>query len=99
MDDILTISRADSDRLKLTVEAVDVGQLVQRAAESAGPVARGKGVELLAERRGAPPKSAGDRRLLAQLLDNLVSNAVKFTPSGGSVTIHACAPDEEIASR
>ena len=39
---------------------------------------------------GAPTEVEGDRRLLAQLLDNLVSNAVKFTPEGGSVTIRAC---------
>ena len=97
VDDILTISRADSDRLKLTVEPVDVRQLVQRAVESAGPVARGKGVELLADAEEVLPEMAGDRRLLAQLLDNLVSNAVKFTPSGGSVTIHASPSGEEIA--
>ncbi len=90
VDDILTISRADSDRLKLTLEAVDVEQLVHRAAESAGPVAKGKGVDLVTEVNGTPIEVEGDRRLLAQLLDNLVSNAVKFTPEGGSVTIRAC---------
>ena len=96
VDDILMISRADSDRLTLTVEPVDVRQLVQRAVDSAGPVARNKGVELVARVEEELPELAGDRRLLAQLLDNLVSNAVKFTPAGGSVTVGASGDGEEV---
>lgn len=96
VDDILTISRADSDRLTLTVEPVDVRQLVQRAVDSAGPVAKNKGVELVARVEEVLPELAGDRRLLAQLLDNLVSNAVKFTQAGGSVTVGASGDGEEV---
>jgi signal transduction histidine kinase len=96
VDDILMISRADSDRLKLTLEPVDVGQLVQRSAESAGPVARDKGVELIVRAEDELPEVEGDRRLLAQLLDNLVSNAVKFTPEAGTVTIQASREGGEV---
>jgi signal transduction histidine kinase len=96
VDDILMISRADSDRLTLSVEPVDVRQLVQRAAESAGPVARNKGIELVARVEDDLPEVRGDRRLLAQLLDNLVSNAVKFTPAGRSVTIRAAGDGHEV---
>jgi signal transduction histidine kinase len=96
VDDILMISRADSDRLKLTLEPVDVGQLVQRSAESAGPVARDKGVELIVRAEDELPEVEGDRRLLAQLLDNLVSNAVKFTPEDGTVTIQASREGGEV---
>jgi signal transduction histidine kinase len=97
VDDILTISRADSDRLKLDLGPVDVAQLVRRAVESAGPVARDKGLELAARPEDELPEVSGDRRLLAQLLDNLVSNAVKYTPGGGSVTVGAARDGEGVA--
>jgi signal transduction histidine kinase len=89
VDDILQLGRADEGRIKLTIEPVDVASLVRRAAESAGPIAERKGLMLAAEVTPEEPDLAGDRRLLAQALDNLVSNAVKFTPGGGTVTIRA----------
>jgi signal transduction histidine kinase len=96
VDDILQLGRADEGRLKLTVEPVDVARLVQRATESAGPVAERKGLVLMAEVAPDLPELEGDRRLLAQLLDNLVSNAIKFTPAGGTVTIRARAAGEGV---
>jgi signal transduction histidine kinase len=89
VDDILQLGRADEGRIKLTIEPVDVGSLVRRAAESAGPIAERKGLMLTMDVAPEEPDLAGDRRLLAQALDNLVSNAVKFTPAGGTVTIRA----------
>ena len=76
---------------------MDVRQLVERAVDSAGPVAKNKGVELVAGVEEVLPELAGDRRLLAQLLDNLVSNAVKFTPAGGSVAVGASGDAKEVA--
>ena len=96
VDDILMISRADSDRLRLDLGPADVAQLVQRAVESADPVARGKGIDLVVRVEEGLPEVTGDRRLLAQLLDNLVSNAVKFTPTGGSVTVAAARDGEGV---
>jgi signal transduction histidine kinase len=89
VDDILQLGRADEGRMKLTVEPVDVAQLVRRAAESAGPITEQKGLALDVEVASEMPDLEGDRRLLAQALDNLVSNAIKFTPAGGTVAIRA----------
>lgn len=89
VDEILQLGRADEGRIKLTVEPVDVARLVRRAAESAGPIAELKGLTLAAEVAPELPDLSGDRRLLAQALDNLVSNAIKFTPAGGAVTVRA----------
>ena len=94
VDDILTVSRADANRMKLTLEPVDVTQLVRRSVESAAPVASGRRVELLGEPAGGLPGITGDPGLLAQVLDNLVSNAVKFTPAGGTVWVRAACEDD-----
>jgi two-component system phosphate regulon sensor histidine kinase PhoR len=96
VDDILQLGRADEGRIKLKVEPVDVALLVRRAAESAGPVAERKGLTLTVQAARELPELAGDRRLLAQALDNLVSNAIKFTPAGGTVTIRVRAAGEGV---
>jgi signal transduction histidine kinase len=96
VDDILQLGRADEGRIKLNVEPVDVARLMQRAAESAGPVAERRGLALTVEVAPELPDLEGDRRLLAEALDNLVSNAIKFTRTGGTVTIRARTAGEGV---
>jgi signal transduction histidine kinase len=62
--------------------------------EAARPRAEAKDLILEATTQDIPPM-AGDRDRLAQVLDNLVSNAVKFTPEGGSVRVRLAAQDSE----
>jgi signal transduction histidine kinase len=96
VDDILQLGRAEEGQLKLTVEPVDVGRLVRHAAESARSVGERKGLALTVQVAPELPDLEGDRRLLAQALDNLVSNAIKFTPAGGTVTIRARPADDGV---
>jgi signal transduction histidine kinase len=60
--------------------------------ESARPRAEVAGVELTLIADGVPPLS-GEAARLAQVLDNLVSNSIKFTPAGGQVTVRLSARD------
>jgi signal transduction histidine kinase len=61
---------------------------VRDAVESASALARSRGVSLVAE-IDAVPVVSGDKERLSQLVGNLISNALKFTPAGGSVIARA----------
>jgi signal transduction histidine kinase len=87
VDDILFVARVDAGRLSLDMQAVDIAELAAASVESARPVAEGKGLELKLDVDGPIPSLWADPTRIAQLLDNLISNAVKFTPEGGSVTV------------
>jgi signal transduction histidine kinase len=84
--DLLDLTRIEAGKIELSPEALDAGEAATEAVESFRPVARGRGVDLGLDLAAAPPVWA-DRDKLQQVLTNLVSNAVKFTPGGGRVTV------------
>ena len=88
VNDIMDIARIESGKVEIDKTPVDLAQLLQTTAEEFVPQARTRRIDLHAE-----PKPSGlvvgDRERLHQLFANLLSNALKFTPTGGSVTI-AC---------
>ncbi len=87
IEDVLDVSRIISGKLRLDVQSVDVARVVSDAVESVHPAATAKGVRIIvvADPRSEPV--AGDPERLQQLVWNLVSNAVKFTPRGGQVQV------------
>jgi signal transduction histidine kinase len=90
VSDLLFAARLQSSRLELRLEPVDLRMLVEQAVVSARPHAELASVALNVHAEDVPPVDGeGDR--LAQLLDNLVSNAIKFTPAGGAVDISLAA--------
>jgi signal transduction histidine kinase len=86
VSDLLFTARLQDGRLELEHEPVDMSELVRDAVASARPRAEAASVDLHAEIGEVSPV-AGEAVRLAQLLDNLVSNAIKFTPGGGDVTV------------
>lgn len=90
INDILDMSRIEAGQLDLSVEAVDVEEVVGEATRIMGASASEKGILVAA---GITPnlKLNVDRRAMKQILLNLLSNAVKFTPQGGRVTVRARA--------
>ena len=82
---LLTLARADAGQIPLTLEGVDVPDLVAAAVEQVRPGAQQRDIELVLA-PGAPVALRADEDLLLQLLLNLLDNATKYTPSGGRVT-------------
>ncbi len=83
--DLLFVAQVDAGRLQIEREASDLSAIARECVQGAEPVAAGRGVGLTLE--AEPTCIDGDPARLAQLIDNLVSNAIKFTEPGGTVTV------------
>ncbi|HMD46377.1 MAG TPA: PAS domain S-box protein [Acidimicrobiales bacterium] len=88
VDDLLLLDRLESNSLQITVEPADPASLVELAVSSITPFAESSGVALSCRTEPGPP-ILGDVDRLGQLMDNLLTNAVKFTPAGGRVEVSA----------
>jgi signal transduction histidine kinase len=88
VDQLLFLARADSHPLEIDLQPVDLGGILDEAAESARPAAAAKNVTLVIQ-EGPPLWALADRPQLLRVADNLVTNAIKFTPDGGSVRLLA----------
>jgi PAS domain S-box-containing protein len=87
IDDLLEVSRIITGKLRLDFVGCEVQPVVQAAAESLRPTAEAKGVRLHVALASNLGMVMGDRERLQQVVWNLVSNAVKFTPAGGEVNV------------
>jgi len=96
---ILDISKIEAGRVRLVLSEVEVGQLLKDAVATILPLARKKGLKVSCEPAPAL-RLTGDREKLRQCLINLASNAVKFTPAGGTLTVYSeVLPGERVALR
>jgi two-component system CheB/CheR fusion protein len=93
IEELLDVSRIVAGKLDLEVRDVDLRGLVLGVLEGLRPTAEAKAVRLEVEIDGERHPCPGDPARLEQVVENLVSNAIKFTPRGGRVEVRVDAVD------
>jgi two-component system phosphate regulon sensor histidine kinase PhoR len=95
-DDLLKLSKMDADRLELEIHRVSVTQFVESCLETAQRRATEKDLRISVNVPSRLPDIAGDRRRLAEVLQNLLDNAIQYTLPGGQIMLSAENGDDEI---
>jgi signal transduction histidine kinase len=93
IDDLLDVSRIAAGKLRLSPQPVVIRDLLEAAVENARPLAEGAGLTLHATLPEAAPEIVGDPDRLQQVVLNLLTNAVKFTPAGGRIDVRLAVRD------
>jgi signal transduction histidine kinase len=101
IEDVLDLSRISSGKLSLALASVNVGEAVRAAALALRPAAEGKAVALTVDCHDEDERLtiSADADRLQQILWNLLSNALKFTPKGGSIVLSAARVGSEVQIR
>jgi PAS domain S-box-containing protein len=87
IDDLLSLSRLELGVTQFSPEEVDVNEIVAALAHDRRTLATRQGLGLEVECEPGLPKTSGDARLLAQVFTNLLTNAMNYTPPGGSISL------------
>ncbi len=88
VDDLFELSRIVADALDLTLERVSLGEVVSDAVASATVLADAKGVRAEGRVADQPPLVSASSRELTRVVQNLLDNAIRHTPPGGSIEVH-----------
>jgi signal transduction histidine kinase len=96
IQDLLSVTTIEAGRLNIDPREVGVADLCLEASEMLTPLAREKGITLKVEEAADLPPVRADPARVLQVFSNLVGNAVKFTPPGGSITISAAAANGSV---
>src|SRR5207249_662903 len=88
VEDLLLKAQVSAGKVSLTLQEIDLAPVVEQSVETAAPVAAARGISLTCSTE-ALPSVAADPVRIGQVIDNLVSNALKFTPEDGRVEARA----------
>ncbi len=99
IEDLLDMSRIISGKVRLEVRRMDLLAIIKTAIESVSPMAAAKGIAIASTLDEGAEWISGDPARVQQILWNLLTNALKFTPKGGSVEIAVERVESNIAIR
>jgi PAS domain S-box-containing protein len=97
IDNVLDFQQVDAGKMQLDMQLNDIGEIVKDACNTMASLAGRKGIDLTTEVGDDLPEVRFDGDKIIQVLTNLISNAVKFTPEGGKVCVCARRRGEELA--
>ncbi len=95
-EDLLMLSKMDADRLELEIRRVSVAQLIESCMETSRHRAAEKEIAISVTPFNGVPDVAGDRRRLAEVLQNLLDNATQYTLARGQIAVSAQARGAEV---
>ena len=96
IEDLLDVSAIITGNLRVERRAVDLRAVAEAAMETVRPTLEAKGLELRTRIDASAPAVSGDSDRLQQVVWNLLTNAVKFTPAGGSVEVELRCRDSHV---
>jgi signal transduction histidine kinase len=96
IQDLLSVTTIEAGRLSIAPRKLSVRELLQEAGEMLEPIAREKSITLTVNAADDLPNVRADSARVLQVFSNLVGNAVKFTPSGGAITMAATRADGRV---
>ena len=96
VENLLTLARADEGRAPLAVEEGDLRDIIGDVAETAGMLGETAGITVRSDIPTSPVPMAVDRHRIREMLLNLVTNAIKYTPQGGTVSLGLVQEDGSV---
>jgi len=97
VESLLTLARADEGRAPLAVEESDLRALLGDVVETAGMLGEGSGVSVTSTMPERPVRMAVDPHRIREMLLNLVTNAIKYTPKGGTIDLSLADQDGAVS--
>jgi signal transduction histidine kinase len=99
VEDLLDISRIEQGKITIRKEPIELAAVVDQALESTRPLIQSRQHELIVSVPNVPIRLMGDGARLAQLISNLLNNAAKYTPTGGTIWLTVTREREEALIR
>jgi two-component system phosphate regulon sensor histidine kinase PhoR len=95
VQDLLTLGRIESSQAPLELEAISLQSAIEECISRHEARAKSKGLRLIMSAGDPSVMTLADNEAIAEILDNLVDNALKYTPAGGVITLRCLANDEQ----
>ena len=95
INDVLDFQKLEAGRMKLNIQKHDINEVVSEIHETMVLYAKKSQIEILFEPAEDPPEAKFDRAKIVQVLTNLISNAIKFTPEKGRISLSVQYKNEE----